>query len=96
MKRIAEAGKGAILYIEQSHGGIRVENRPEPTDGRPATLRSFVTPSKMDAKDYGIGAQILADLGLQKIILLSSKPKKVIALQGYGLEIVDQISLLED
>jgi len=96
MKRIAEAGKGAILYIELSHGGIRVENRPEPTDGRPATLRSFVTPSKMDAKDYGIGAQILADLGLQKIILLSSKPKKVIALQGYGLEIVDQISLLED
>ena len=96
MKRIAEAGKGAILYIEQSHGGIRVENRPEPTDGRPATLRSFVTPSKMDAKDYGIGAQILADLGLRRIILLSSKPKKVIALQGYGLEIVDQISLLGD
>lgn len=90
MKLISEAGHGVVLYIEQPNGGIRLEKTP---DGQ----RVVAGPMHMDFRDYGIGAQILAQLGLKKIRLLTSKPRKVVALDGYDLEIVEQISLgLED
>ena len=91
---IAKEDHGVVLYIEQPHGGMRVKDVPSDTLADDELSELF--PAKMDNKDYGLGAQILADLGLSKIRLLSSRPRKVVALQGYGLEICEQISLLED
>lgn len=90
MKRIAEEGKGAVIYIEQSHGGLRLD----PKTGRlPDHVALGEIP--MDFRDYGIGAQILSELGLRKIRLLISKPRNVIALEGYDLEIVEQVEVKE-
>lgn len=87
MTLIAEEGHGLLLYIEQPQGGIRVIEGPDE-----AALKD-VGPRKMDFRDYGIGAQILVELGLQKIRLLSSTQRKVVGLDGYDLEIVEQIEL---
>jgi len=84
LERIAEKGHGVFLYIEQPRGGIRLEGD---VDAR------RISPAKMDFRDYGIGAQILVELGLEKIRLLSSTPRKVVGLDGYGLEITEQIPL---
>ncbi len=88
LEAIAKEGKGVIVYIQNPDGGIRV--------GKDDKGKSKLLEPKMDAKDYGTGAQILADLGIAKIRLLTSQPKKVVALRGYGLEIVEQIGLLEE
>jgi 3,4-dihydroxy 2-butanone 4-phosphate synthase/GTP cyclohydrolase II len=87
MQQIAAAKHGALLYIEQPQGGVRV------LKGSDKTKEKDVGPSKMDFRDYGIGAQMLVDLGLKKIRLLSSTPRKVVGLDGYDLEIVEQIAL---
>jgi 3,4-dihydroxy 2-butanone 4-phosphate synthase / GTP cyclohydrolase II len=94
MEMIAEADHGVILYVGQPNGGMRVEQTAELHDGV-EQRRTSILPSKMDTKDYGIGAQILADLGLSRIRLLSSQPRKVIALQGYGLEICEEIPIID-
>ncbi|EDY83582.1 3,4-dihydroxy-2-butanone 4-phosphate synthase family [Verrucomicrobiia bacterium DG1235] len=77
MKRIAEEGCGAIVYIRRPGGGLA--NSPED--------------KSMGLREYGIGAQILSSLGLQKIRLLSQTNRNVIALDGYGLEIVETVGL---
>lgn len=87
MELIAEEGHGLLLYIEQPKGGIRVIEGPD------ETAIKDVGPTKMDFRDYGIGAQILVELGLRKIRLLSSTQRKVVGLDGYDLEIVEQIEL---
>ncbi|MFO8026058.1 MAG: 3,4-dihydroxy-2-butanone-4-phosphate synthase [Opitutales bacterium] len=87
MERIAGEGHGLLLYIEQPQGGVRViedQNQAAPKD---------IGPMKMDFRDYGIGAQILVELGLRKIRLLSSTQRKVVGLDGYDLEIVEQIEI---
>ncbi|MGB0417029.1 MAG: 3,4-dihydroxy-2-butanone-4-phosphate synthase [Coraliomargarita sp.] len=87
MGKIAEAGHGVLLYIEQPQGGIRIIEK-----NGDARIKD-VGPAKMDFRDYGIGAQILVELGLQKIRLLSSTTRKVVGLDGYDLEIVEQINV---
>lgn len=87
LESIAKQGHGVVLYIEQAQGGICIQEK----DG--AAAIKTVGPAKMDFRDYGIGAQILVALGLQKIRLLSSTNRKVVGLDGYGLEIVEQIEL---
>lgn len=87
MELIAKQGHGLLLYIEQPKGGIRVIEGPDK-----AALKD-VGPTKMDFRDYGIGAQILVELGLKKIRLLSSTQRKVVGLDGYDLEIVEQIEI---
>lgn len=87
LQRIAQEGHGVLLYIEQPQGGIRV------FDSQSEQAQKEVGPTKMDFRDYGIGAQILVELGLKKIRLLSSTQRKVIGLDGYDLEIVEQIEL---
>jgi len=98
MEKISEVGHGVILYIEQPHGGMRVDRIPGVTasDSSEASTLSELRPAQMDYKDYGIGAQILSDLGLKQIRLLAGHTRKVVALQGYGLEIVEQIALFEE
>lgn len=93
MEMIAKENHGVIVYIELPHGGMRIDGLASGLSEQVDQKLSELRPAKMDYKDYGVGAQILSDLGLKKIRLLSSKPRKVIALQGYGLEICEQISL---
>ena len=85
LRKISAAQHGALLYIEQPQGGVQVT-------GDDSAAKS-VRPSKMDFRDYGIGAQMLVDLGLKKIRLLSSTTRKVVGLDGYDLEIVEQLAL---
>ncbi|MCZ6675057.1 MAG: 3,4-dihydroxy-2-butanone-4-phosphate synthase [Verrucomicrobia bacterium] len=79
-KSLAQEENGVLLYMEQAHGGLELK-------------RGKLEPSRMGFRDYGIGAQILVALGLRKIRLLSSTPRKVVALEGYNLEIVEQVPL---
>jgi 3,4-dihydroxy 2-butanone 4-phosphate synthase/GTP cyclohydrolase II len=83
MEAVARAGRGVVLYMEHANGGAEVVKRLTAQPGEPP----------MSFRDYGIGAQILAALGLRKIRLLSKSNRKVIGLDGYGLEIVEQVAL---
>jgi 3,4-dihydroxy 2-butanone 4-phosphate synthase/GTP cyclohydrolase II len=86
MERVAREGRGAVVYIGQPAGGVRIEPG---TNGN-----GRLTSAGMDIRDYGIGAQILADLGLRHIRLMSSSPqRKVVGLDGFGLEIVEMVPL---
>ncbi len=97
MSRIEEAGCGVILYMRQEGRGIGLAPKlrayklqEEGLDTVEANLRLGYP---MDLRDYGIGAQILVDLGLKSIRLLTNNPKKVVGLQGYGLEILEQLPI---
>ncbi len=92
LEAIAREGRGAVVYLEQAKGGVCLTPASEGADTTQVT-EAKISQTRMDIRDYGIGAQILADLGLRKIRLLTSRPRKVIALDGYGLEIVEQIQL---
>lgn len=85
LETIARAGRGVVLYMEHANGGAELIRR---LDAKPGEV-----PPPMSFRDYGIGAQILVALGLSKIRLLSKSSRRVVGLDGYGLEIVEQVSL---
>lgn len=87
LRRIAEEGQGVFLYMEQPSQGLALD--PAPANGEAQRVR----PLRMDFRDYGVGAQILADLGVKRLRLLSNTPRRVVALDGYGLEITEQVPL---
>ena len=97
MKAIARLGSGVILYMRQEGRGIGLANKLKAyqlQDGGLDTVEANEALGfKPDLRDYGIGAQILADLGLKKIRLLTNNPKKIIGLEGHGLEVVERVPL---
>jgi 3,4-dihydroxy 2-butanone 4-phosphate synthase/GTP cyclohydrolase II len=98
MRMIEQAGLGVVLYMRQEGRGIGLAPKirayklqEQGLDTVDANLRLGFG---MDLRDYGLGAQILCDLGLKTIRLLTNNPKKVVGLQGYGLEIVEQLPIV--
>jgi len=92
MAMIAKAGRGVILYLRREAQGEELvdRTRPRETARRPSTeSRNRVT----DFREYGIGAQILRDVGLGKIRLITNYPRRMVSLPGYGLEIVDCVPI---
>ena len=87
LEKIAAAKHGVLLYIEQAQSGVRIDSKNDPKKAKTAIS------GKMDFRDYGIGAQILVELGLRKIRILSGTNRNVVGLDGYDLEIVEQINI---
>ncbi|HEY9116636.1 MAG TPA: 3,4-dihydroxy-2-butanone-4-phosphate synthase [Roseivirga sp.] len=95
LRMIEDEGKGVVLYMNQNARGQRLihEMRMLQTDGHSEEPLSRKFGVKMDEKDYGVGAQILRDLGISKIRLISNNPQKRVGLIGYGLEIIEYVSM---
>lgn len=97
MEIVENAGQGVVLYMNQEGRGIGLINKLKAYKlqelGRDTVQANLELGFKMDERDYGIGAQILHDLGISKIKLISNNPKKRVGLIGYGLEIVENIPI---
>jgi 3,4-dihydroxy 2-butanone 4-phosphate synthase/GTP cyclohydrolase II len=94
LRRIAEEGRGALIYLHQTSQGFSVEKAGERTAlsfHRGRKLPSLLDSERQTQREIGIGAQILSDLNLHRIRLLTNRPKRVAALEGFGIEIVDQV-----
>ncbi len=97
MEMVEREGKGIVLYMKQEGRGIGLLNKLRAyklqEEGLDTVEANLQLGFEMDSRDYGIGAQILSDLGVSKIRLITNNPKKRVGLMGYGLEIVDNIAI---
>ncbi len=97
MRMIDEEGIGAIVYLRQEGRGIGLVNKLKAYEYQRQGLDTVEANEKLgfkaDMRDYGIGAQILVDLGVKQIRLMTNNPKKMVGLEGYGLSIVEQVPI---
>lgn len=97
MSMVERAGKGIVLYMKQEGRGIGLLNKLKAyklqEEGLDTVEANLQLGFDMDNRDYGIGAQILNDLGVSKIKLITNNPKKRVGLMGYGLEIVENVAI---
>jgi 3,4-dihydroxy 2-butanone 4-phosphate synthase/GTP cyclohydrolase II len=92
---VQDAGKGVIVYMHQEGRGIGLANKIKAYElqeqGKDTVEANIELGFKDDLRDYGIGAQILVDLGVRKMRLMTNNPKKVVGLDGYGITITERV-----
>ena len=98
MDRIAEEGQGAILYLRQEGRGIGLANKLRAYELQDSQSKDTVEANlalgfRADHRDYGVGAQILYELGIRRLRLMTNNMGKYVALKGYGLEIAERVPL---
>ena len=97
MEMVEQEGKGIVLYMNQEGRGIGLINKLKAyklqEEGMDTVQANLALGLPMDGRDYGVGAQILRDLGVAKIRLISNNPQKRVGLLGYGLEIIEQVPI---
>jgi 3,4-dihydroxy 2-butanone 4-phosphate synthase/GTP cyclohydrolase II len=97
MAKVEKEGKGVIVYMNQEGRGIGLLNKLKAyklqEQGRDTVEANLELGFKADQRDYGVGAQILRDLGVTKLRLMSNNPRKRAGLIGYGLEIVENVPI---
>lgn len=98
MEMIGEEGKGALIYMHQEGRGIGLVNKIKAyalqEKGKDTVEANEALGLKPDLRDYGIGAQILTHLGIRKLRLMTNNPKKIIGLEGYGLQVVERVPII--